>query len=888
MRFWRVCGFLVLWAGLVHAQMLPGDKDAKVGDYAQAGSLYRQAEKGADAALQRRLLCRRLAVAQATNDVVTARQLGEELEARLRGVDDPEVAMRLYLLRGAIAYRTRDLPAARQAFAEARKLAERLIQPGGPGGPQGDPGAALGMYECLSYQYLSQVNNKVGASLQERVSEYEAACIRACVAAQHPVASPQRPLWTLDTYRSIFWTRLWIWQAWEYSYYAYRLQRTEEATAWANLSGGIWKKAWDFCDQAYKLTGDPEILTARTHVGLEFTENFPLNPAVPLSLYQMQSVFASLPDNVETRYMRGRYAHSWARTHFYALNDRAAALKDYLEAADWFAKGGQRIDQMDMYAEMAYLYTLDSAPADWEPTVAAKLDELLLLSQKVSYPNGRYFGLGFQGVLKARSGDLKAAEKLLRESLAQMSAWSRESGQDAAARILTLQRPEVRLFSDTLVDVLLRQNRPAEAMEVSQGIQAETESVGLDLTRVVPKDHDSVQDLKSLQQTRLRGGQLRAELQSAQIQGDTAVVQKLQGQLSNNKAEFQQTVNRLRQRDPDFEKILSVRPSSFAKLQSQLSPEVLVVEYYTSADKLVIFAVTQKDLKIFSAPLGRRELMGKVRKFRARLMQQSDDAALSGELYEALIGPLQPMLADHSVLAIIPSGSLYYLPFAALRQPGGSCLNDKTAVCLLTATELPEVGNYKSSGKPTSLLALANPDGTLPGASREVEQLSRLFSHQQTYVGAQATKDKLTGQGEVLHVATHGNLNPRDVNESYLLLAGKDGHLTAGEIYGLDLKKVSLVTLSACETALGETNPGSEVATLAQAFSFAGSRTMVASLWQVEDDSTAHFMVEFYTQLLAGKSKAESLRLAQVSVMKQPKWSSPYYWGAFELIGDWH
>ena len=108
------------------------------------------------------------------------------------------------------------------------------------------------------------------------------------------------------------------------------------------------------------------------------------------------------------------------------------------------------------------------------------------------------------------------------------------------------------------------------------------------------------------------------------------------------------------------------------------------------------------------------------------------------------------------------------------------------------------------------------------------------------------------------------------------------------EIFSLDLADTSLVILSACNTAMGE--GGGEVkyvASLAEAFWLAGSRSVVASLWAVNDESTSLLMTEFYKQLKEGEGKAEALRNAQMTVRQNPKFQHPYYWAGFILFGDW-
>lgn len=875
---------LVLWLFLLvqlawgtPAPWALGDEMARLGDYDRAERAYLQALAQSPPSGQRqRLLYARLALAQARNRVDVARQLAEEL---LRSRLEPAVALRVHLVRGAIAFRIRDLSGARQAFAQARPLAEALVA-------QGDPGGALALYECMSYEYLQ----KLARGGRPASQEYSQACLSAHQAGiSHPPGA-QRPLWAMDILRSLMWTRYWVWQAWEYSFLAYHRKDQAVVAEWYGVAYAIATQSGRFYWQAYERTQDYEYVSATLHTTLELAEASAEAPHTEQLLKQLQPLFVQLESTptLERSLLLGRYHRSWARWQFFNRKDPAAAMREYDEALSWFAKGGYAIDQMDVLLETAYVYLLEKGPANWEGRIEANLQQLLKLAEDYGYASGRYYGLGFYGVLQSRRGQLAEAEKSLRGSLQQMSDWERESNASPQARSQTLERPEVRLFCDTLVELLLKDGRTEEAMEAGQAFQQQSEVAGVDLASIVTPNAALAQDLRSLQQARERTGQLRAELQSAQVAGDRQASQELEGLLASNRAEFARTLMRLREREPEFEKLLSVRPSSFAKLQPLLPPQAVVVEYYSGQDRLYLFAMTREQLRIFSTPLSRLRLQQLVRDLRRNIVGRDNPVRESQALHAALVEPLQPMLQQHSLLVVIPSGILYYLPFAALQDTQGRHVVEQVACCTVTATELPALGSYRAGPTPSSLLALANPDGTLPGARREVEQTAGLFPRSACYFEANATRDKLQASSDVIHLATHGTLNCQNVNESYLTLAGKDGRLTTGEIYGLELDNVSLVTLSACQTALGEVNPGSEVASLAQAFSVAGSKSMLASLWRVEDDSTSALMVEFYRQLVAGKSKAEALRQAQLKVMQLPECRHPFFWAPFQLIGDWN
>ena len=199
------------------------------------------------------------------------------------------------------------------------------------------------------------------------------------------------------------------------------------------------------------------------------------------------------------------------------------------------------------------------------------------------------------------------------------------------------------------------------------------------------------------------------------------------------------------------------------------------------------------------------------------------------------------------------------------------------------------------------MLGLGDPTGAnLPAAKAEVQAIARLFPGSSALTGAEASKSAIllpaSREKRILHLAAHGVLNSARPDQSFIQLSpsktddGKtdDGKLRVGEIYGLDLSRVDLVTLSACQTALGEGEPdGSEISSLAQSFSSAGTPSVIASLWNVEDKSTARLMESFYGGLADGKPKGIALQNAQITLLRDVKTRHPLYWAPFELLGDW-
>jgi CHAT domain-containing protein len=141
----------------------------------------------------------------------------------------------------------------------------------------------------------------------------------------------------------------------------------------------------------------------------------------------------------------------------------------------------------------------------------------------------------------------------------------------------------------------------------------------------------------------------------------------------------------------------------------------------------------------------------------------------------------------------------------------------------------------------------------------------------------------------IIHFACHGFLDERSPFRSALVLsdadaAGDDGLLQMREIYGLNLS-ADLVVLSACQTAAGRLERSEGPMGLARPFFFAGARSVIASLWPVNDQSTVAFMHDFYRSLAAGLPAGEALRDAKTRMLKSP-WAHPFYWASFMLQGD--
>jgi CHAT domain-containing protein len=420
-------------------------------------------------------------------------------------------------------------------------------------------------------------------------------------------------------------------------------------------------------------------------------------------------------------------------------------------------------------------------------------------------------------------------------------------------------------------------------------------------------------------------GQIQAEQQKPADVRSEAKIESLRIVAAQTQGEYYDLSDQIKDKYPDYDQMLTVKPTELASAQDSIPDDAVLIEYAPLGDQLYIFLVTKTSLKIYTPPVKPDDVWARIadtrkkialpgdadftiaergaKRARVKSVTPEEMASVTDDLttlYDMLIAPIEQEIANKKTLLFVPTHQLYYLPMQALakKEANGNLrflIQDKQIVYLAAADVLSVVEPHHGAiGE--GLTAIGDPTGAnLPFAEDEVNAISKIFGDSNVLTGSEATKSAIENPANfdrrVLHFATHGILDPAMPRKSYIQLAENtspdQSELTVGDIYGLPLSKIDLVTISACETAVGEDHPGSEILSLATAFSRAKARSVVASLWSVSDDSTKEIMVEFYKQLAAGKSKAEALQAAQIKVMQMPQFKHPFYWAPFILMGDW-
>lgn len=250
-------------------------------------------------------------------------------------------------------------------------------------------------------------------------------------------------------------------------------------------------------------------------------------------------------------------------------------------------------------------------------------------------------------------------------------------------------------------------------------------------------------------------------------------------------------------------------------------------------------------------------------------------------LYQLLLERLEPFLSAYSSLIVVPFGPLHVVPFHLLYSRGRYLL-EQMEVSILPAAGLllqPDVE------RPKGVLALTyGGRNDVDYRIHDVAQRIQGMFGGDVYSGAQAVSSLLqSAPRQMLHIAAHGLFNLHQPHLATLRLA--DRHVYADELLDHDLS-YELGVLSACSAGLARASGGDELIGLGRGFLYAGVRSLVTSLWDVEDEITAEIIQNFYTALNAGERKSRALQTAQLSLLCGNRAIHPAYGGAFQLLGS--
>ncbi|MEM7579481.1 MAG: CHAT domain-containing protein [Cyanobacteria bacterium P01_A01_bin.80] len=333
----------------------------------------------------------------------------------------------------------------------------------------------------------------------------------------------------------------------------------------------------------------------------------------------------------------------------------------------------------------------------------------------------------------------------------------------------------------------------------------------------------------------------------------------------------------------------------------RIDPQAAIIYPIILPDRLeVILSLPDGTLDHYTKIVPQSDLENTIQKMRRSLRRTSlkkERQAIAQKLYDLLIKPGEAQLQANGIktLAFVLDGSMKNLPMAALYD-GQQYLIEKYNLALtpglqLLAPRVLENQNLKilAGGLSQSRQGFMS----LPGVKTEINQIKSAISSEvlldQAFTTKSLGKQISKTPFPVVHLATHGQFSS-SAKDTFVLTW--DNRIDVKQLGELLQKRetssknpIELLVLSACQTAQGDKRAALGLAGVAVR---SGARSTLASLWSVDDQSTSIFMLEFYKQLAKTNiSKAEALRQAQISLLKQREFKHPFYWAPFVLVGSW-
>jgi tetratricopeptide (TPR) repeat protein len=348
-------------------------------------------------------------------------------------------------------------------------------------------------------------------------------------------------------------------------------------------------------------------------------------------------------------------------------------------------------------------------------------------------------------------------------------------------------------------------------------------------------------------------------------------------------------------------------PPAPSELPDDLPPDVTLLAYHIVDDEIIAFIGRQGRVRIARGCGSVRVVVQLLQRLDVQWDRMGAGRGFVGQhvdyltlltrqvlasLYEELVAPIDPLLTEASPpegeggphkIMIVPHGLLHQVPFHALFD-GEAYLLDRFEVSYAPSATVFSLCQKQVSRSSGRALVLGVADPLIPNVADEARALAPHLPGAEILTDGQATtgaiREKAAGC-DVLHLACHGMF--RVDNPMFSSLKLHDGWLTAADVLSLDLGG-ALVTLSACESARNRVMAGDEILGLARGFLGAGAATLVASLWLVQDETTAQMMEGWYAALSDGAGRATALRDVQLALKERHP--HPFYWAPFVLIGQ--
>lgn len=353
---------------------------------------------------------------------------------------------------------------------------------------------------------------------------------------------------------------------------------------------------------------------------------------------------------------------------------------------------------------------------------------------------------------------------------------------------------------------------------------------------------------------------------------------------------------------------------SLPAIRDRMPHNVQIVQYSVLDDKVLAWVVSHNGFHVSEIQIAPASLEEKISEFRQAILDREKIhgprvTQFGRELYDLLIDPIRAHLDPKNEICIVPSKSLFKLPFAALISPGGTPLISDFNILYAPSVRVFLIASDSAKRKETlrheSVLSVGNPTfdrdkfdplPNLTAAESEAREVSLEYESRRTLIGKDALKTAFLAElphAEVIHIAGHYVVVPGLPSSSFLLMAASgndenDSRLTNLELSGRHLPRAKLMVLAACDTGLERVYNGEGMIGISRTMLESDIPIVVGSQWSVESTATALLMKLFHgfrkREYMASTS---ALRKAQLKLLNNPSgpYSEPYYWAAFSVYG---
>src|SRR3972149_2954263 len=575
------------------------------------------------------------------------------------------------------------------------------------------------------------------------------------------------------------------------------------------------------------------------------------------------------------------------------------------------------------------------------------------LVSTLSYIYTKYFTLPALGGVLEKKGDLENASKNYAKAI-ELIEGLRQTLKLEEVRTGFIEDKTIAYFK--IVEVLYKLERFEEAFEYADRARCRIFTEQLGLTKL--------RRPKVLESTPL--GKELAEKEDELIHGISLILSQtrnssidLQGETTKNLAEKEEGLSkawtRIEEKFKNNNSIMeyislrrgdTVKVKELSKIIQKRFHDASIVEYFpgkcNNEEGIFIFVMGSKDGKIKAkhVPISVTELNKYIGPLKENIIKEPFTYSEKDwrKLGKYLIDPIKEHIKGYKVLCMVPYGDLSYVPMHALYTEAERYVIETHAVVYYpSASILKYINNQKRKNK--KVMIVGNPttkNEELPFSEYEAMKVGSLFEEKdyntEVYMDEKAKKDLIARKkkwldSNVIHLSCHGQFKEEPLDSS--IIFADDDTLTAREVYDMSLK-TNLVVLSACETAKSTIKAG-EIYGLTRAFLYAGTSSLMCTLWKVSDLSTSMLIEKFYEELLnsipSTINKAEALRRAQKFLVKSSNqeikeylekakeelkkmhkflpedenekinniiekhehpFEDPYYWAPFILIGNWY